>query len=165
MEKEAVFGIVQRRNSLKFRYLRVTYSYALRGVSYGITSRDFVCHKSPPHSRNRLTLWGLTAPNPPKKRMKEGMLYMKDIRIAVRVTAKEKEKIQSKARKCGLSTTEYVKQRALGYEPRGIPPDALFLCLEKLGELADKASSPELDKEIGDVLKEITAEFLLPGKG
>ena len=90
---------------------------------------------------------------------------MKDIRIAVRVTAKEKEKIQSKARKCGLSTTEYVKQRELGYEPRGIPPDALFLCLEKLGELADKASSPELDKEIGDVLKKITAAFLLPGKG
>ncbi|MGI6363455.1 MAG: plasmid mobilization protein [Bacillota bacterium] len=28
---------------------------------------------------------------------------MKDIRIAVRVTAKEKEKIRSKARKCGLS--------------------------------------------------------------
>lgn len=26
----------------------------------------------------------------------------KDIRIAVRVTAKEKEKIQTKARKCGL---------------------------------------------------------------
>ena len=89
----------------------------------------------------------------------------KDIRIDVRVTAKEKEKIQSKARKCGLSTTEYVKQRALGYEPRGIPPDALFLCLEKLDELADKANSPELDVEISTVLKEITAAFLLPGKG
>jgi len=88
----------------------------------------------------------------------------KDVRIAVRVTAKEKEKIQSKARKCGLSTTEYVKQRALGYEPRAVPPDALFGCLERLGELADKASS-ELDKEISTVLKQITAEFLLPGKG
>lgn len=88
----------------------------------------------------------------------------KDVRIAVRVTAKEKEKIQSKARKCGLSTTEYVKQRALGYEPRAVPPDALFVCLEMLGELADKASSPELDKEIYTVLKQITAEFLLPGK-
>ena len=86
-------------------------------------------------------------------------------RIELRVTAKEKEKIQSKARKCGLSTTEYVKQRALGYEPRGIPPDALFICLEKLGELEDKASSPELDKKISDVLNEITAAFLLPGKG
>ena len=88
----------------------------------------------------------------------------KDVRIAVRVTAKEKEKIQSKARKCGLSTTEYVKQRALGYEPRAVPPDALFGCLERLGELADKDSS-ELDKEISTVLKQITAEFLLPGKG
>ena len=109
--------------------------------------------------------FGGLLPPIPRNKMKEGMLYMKDIRIAVRVTAKEKDKIQSKARKCGLSTTEYVKQRALGYEPRGIPPDALFLCLEKLGELADKASSPELDKEISDVLKEITAAFLLPGKG
>ena len=89
----------------------------------------------------------------------------KDVRIAVRVTAKEKEKIQAKARRCGLSTTEYVKQRALGYEPRGIPPDALFVCLEKLGELESKASSPELDEEIHIVLKQIAAEFLLPGKG
>ena len=89
----------------------------------------------------------------------------KDVRIAVRVTAIEKEKIQAKARKCGLSTTEYVKQRALGYKPRTVPPDALFACLEKLGELADKASSPELDKEICAVLKQITAELLLPGKG
>ena len=89
----------------------------------------------------------------------------KDVRIAVRVTVKEKDKIQSKARKCGLSTTEYVKQRALGYEPRAVPPDALFGCLERLGELGGRASSPELDKEISAVLKEITAEFLLPGKG
>lgn len=89
----------------------------------------------------------------------------KDIRIAVRVTAMEKEKIQAKARKCRLSTTEYVRQRALGYEPRAVPPDALFVCLERLGELADKVSSPELDEEIRTLLKQITAEFLLPGKG
>ena len=89
----------------------------------------------------------------------------KDIRIAVRVTAKEKEKVQAKARKCGLSTTEYIKQRALGYEPRAVPSDALFACLEKLDELANKVSSPELNEKIGAVLKQITAEFLLPGKG
>ena len=102
---------------------------------------------------------------PPIPQGKERDAMGKDVRIAVRVTAMEKEKIQAKARKCGLSTTEYVKQRALGYEPRGIPPDALFLCLEKLGELADKANSPELDVEISTALKEITAAFLLPGKG
>ena len=89
----------------------------------------------------------------------------KDVRIAVRVTVKEKDKIQSKARKCGLSTTEYIKQRALGHEPRAVPPDALFVCLEKLGELANKDSSPELDEKICAVLKQITTEFLLPEKG
>ena len=55
---------------------------------------------------------------PPIPQGKECDAMGKDVRIAVRVTAKEKEKIQTKARKCGLSTTEYVKQRALGYEPR-----------------------------------------------
>ena len=89
----------------------------------------------------------------------------KDVRIAVRVTAMEKARTQAKASKCGLSVTEYVKQRALGYEPRAVPPDALFVCLEMLGELADKVSSPELDEEICAVLKQITAEFLLPVKG
>ena len=61
--------------------------------------------------------------------------------------------------------SRYNKQRALEYEPRAVSPDALFACLEKLSELADKASSPELDKEICTVLKQITAEFLFPGKG
>ena len=89
----------------------------------------------------------------------------KDIRIAVRVTAKEKERIQAKARKCGLSATEYVKQRALGYEPRSVPPNALFHFLEKLSSLENKTASPELDAEISSLLKEITAAFLLPGKG
>ena len=45
--KKAIFGIVQRRNTLKSRYLTAAFLYALRGVSYGIASRDFVCHKSP----------------------------------------------------------------------------------------------------------------------
>lgn len=88
-----------------------------------------------------------------------------DPTITFRLDRRDKEKIQSKARKCGLSVTEYVKQRALRYEPRTVPPDALFACLEKLGELADKASSPELDERIYTVLKQITAAFLLPGKG
>ena len=74
-----------------------------------------------------------------------------------------------------LSDSNYAKiifekqeQPAIAYavKNRGRWPsgDALFACLEKLGELADKASSPELNKEICTVLKHITAEFLLPGK-
>ena len=116
-------------------------------MMYASIRRDFVYqspNQNPPQEAD-LLFGGLPPPIPRKGEMHMG----KDIRIAVRVTAKEKDKIQSKARKCRLSTTEYVKQRALGYEPRGIPPDALFLCLEKLSELADKASSPEQAFEIG----------------
>ena len=89
----------------------------------------------------------------------------KDMRIAVRVTTKEKERIQAKARKCGLSTTEYMKQRALGYEPRGVPPNVLFVLLEKLGELADKTSSPKLDEKIEALLQQIASTLLLPERG
>ena len=125
-----------------------------------------MCAKVPIRSRpvRRLYPLGAAAPNPPKPDLIATQEYIEG-KIYYRNPAKEKEKIQSKARKCGLSTTEYVKQRALGYEPKGIPPDALFVCLEKLDELADKASSPELDEGIYTVLKQITAAFLLPGKG
>ena len=88
----------------------------------------------------------------------------KDNRIAVRVTDKEKQAIQGKAKKCGLSASEYVKQRALGYEPRAVPPNALFILLEKIGDLESKSTSVELNAEIEELLKEITAVLLLPGK-
>ena len=71
MEKEAVFGIVQRRNSLKLRYLGVAYSYALRGASHGITSRDFVCqspNQNPPQEAD-LLFEGLPPPIPRKGEM------------------------------------------------------------------------------------------------
>lgn len=88
----------------------------------------------------------------------------KNIRISVRLTEKEKQTIQAKAKKCGLSTTEYVKQRALGYEPRTVPPNAFFVLLEKIGDLESKSTSAELNAEIEKLLKEITADLLLPGK-
>ena len=49
LSKKAVFDIVQRRNTLKSRYLTAAFLYALRGVSYGIASRDFV-RQVPPQS-------------------------------------------------------------------------------------------------------------------
>ena len=85
--------------------------------------------------------------------------------IDIRVTTKEKEKINQFAAKCGLSTSEYLRQRGLRYEPRAVPPDALFACLEKLGELEGKASSLELDGEIRSLLQKMTTALLLPGKG
>ena len=42
--------------------------------------------------------------------------------INVRVSVTEKKKVTMLARKCGLSLSEYLLQRALGYEPGGIYP-------------------------------------------
>ena len=42
--------------------------------------------------------------------------------INVRVTVTEKKKVTMLAKKCGLSLSAYLRQRALGYEPGGHPP-------------------------------------------
>ena len=88
----------------------------------------------------------------------------KETRIAFRLSKKEKQIITAKAKKCGLSTTEYVKQRALGYEPKSVPPDALFLLLERIGEIENKSTSLELNAQIGKLLTDIANILLLPGK-
>ena len=41
---------------------------------------------------------------------------------------------------CGLSLSEYLRQRALGYEPGGHPPKEAFDVLDKLDEIAESCS-------------------------
>ena len=62
--QEAVFGVVWRRNMLKSRYLTAAFLYALRGVSYGIASRDFVCQSSNQKPQIFLRLCSLRADRP-----------------------------------------------------------------------------------------------------
>ena len=47
-------------------------------------------------------------------------------RIDIRVNQKDKDKIKRFAEKCNLSISEYLVQRALGYEPRTVLPDVFF---------------------------------------
>ena len=56
-------------------------------------------------------------------------------RIEVRLTEKQKEQIDRAARKCGVTQSEYLRQRALGSEPKTVLPDAFFVCCEKLDRL------------------------------
>ena len=88
----------------------------------------------------------------------------KENRIAFRVTDQEKKRIAVLAKKCGLSVSEYVKQRALGYAPQPVLPVAIFPLLEKIGQLQDLAASPETDAAICTLLKEISDTLLLPRK-
>ena len=52
------------------------------------------------------------------------------------------------AKRCGLSLSEYLRQRALGYEPGGHPPKEVFNVLDKLDQIAESCS-PTTSAEIG----------------
>ena len=65
----------------------------------------------------------------------------RSVGINVCVSVTEKKKVTMLARKCGLSLSEYLRQRALGYEPGGHPPKEVFDVLDKLDEIAEQYSA------------------------
>ena len=67
----------------------------------------------------------------------------RSVGINVRVTVTEKKKVTMLARKCSLSLSEYLRQRALGYEPGGQPPKEVFDVLDRLDEIAENCSARE----------------------
>ena len=64
----------------------------------------------------------------------------RSVGINVRVSVTEKRKMTLMAKRCGLSLSEYLRQRALGYEPGGHPPKEVFNVLDKLDEMAESCS-------------------------
>mgnify|MGYP001859395215 CR=1 FL=1 len=62
----------------------------------------------------------------------------RSVGLNVRVSPAEKHRIQTAAGRCGLSLSEYLRQRAVGYEPRWHPPGRLFEALAVLERLADR---------------------------
>ena len=55
----------------------------------------------------------------------------RSVGINVRVSVTEKRKMTLMAKRCGLSLSEYLRQRALGYEPGGQPPKEVFDVLDQ----------------------------------
>lgn len=86
-------------------------------------------------------------------------------RIDIRVKPKDKEKIKRIAEKCNLTVSEYVVQRALGYEPRTVLPDVFFDFYNKLCELCNTAGfTPETESKLLALIDEIHSELLLSKK-
>ena len=56
----------------------------------------------------------------------------KENRIAFRVTDQEKKRITVLAKKCGLSVSEYIKQRALGMRRSQFSQKSYFPCWKRL---------------------------------
>ena len=65
----------------------------------------------------------------------------RSVGINVRVSVTEKRKMTLMAKRCGLSLSEYLRQRALGYEPGGHPPKEVFDVLDKLDKLDEIAEN------------------------
>ena len=85
--------------------------------------------------------------------------------ISVRAKPKDKERIKNLAKRCGLSVTEYMLKRALGYEPRSVLPDAFFDFYGRLCELVNTEKfSPETEEEILNFIGRLQTELLLPGR-
>lgn len=91
----------------------------------------------------------------------------KNARIELRVTQSEKKKIARLAESCGLSQSEYVRQRTLGYAPRTVQPDVFFDFYQTLCRLCDEVAdkvSPENERKLLEVVDEIQQRLLLPEK-
>ena len=87
--------------------------------------------------------------------------------IYVRVTEKEKARIQNKAKKCGLSVSEYLRKKALGYSPKALLPESFYEFTEKIGilyEALGTLNSTELQAEVLKLLDEIYAKLLTPDR-
>ncbi len=85
-------------------------------------------------------------------------------RLEIRVTPEAKNKIERYASKCGLTTTEYVTKRALGFTPRTVLPDAFFNFYRKLCEICNYEMTPETEAKLLTLIDEIHSEILSPKK-
>lgn len=98
------------------------------------------------------------------------MLCMNEVKnknLFIRVSEKEKSLIERNAEKCGLSVSEYLRQRALGYMPRSVLPEVFFSFSDKLDGLCiacEGKISADTEAKIIALIDEITAELILPQK-
>ncbi|MBQ9189060.1 MAG: ribbon-helix-helix protein, CopG family [Clostridia bacterium] len=76
-------------------------------------------------------------------------------RIEVRLTEKQKEQIDRAAKRCGITTSEYLRQRALGGEPKAVLPDAFFVCCETL----DRLTRAPYAKDVNDAALAVLIEM------
>ena len=91
----------------------------------------------------------------------------KDKRIELRVTPADKAKIERLAASCGLTQSEYLRQRALGYAPRTVLPDVFFDFHQALCRLCDEVAdkvSPETEQRLLEVADAIQQHLLLPAR-
>ena len=76
-----------------------------------------------------------------------------DARLQLRLSLKEKDKIERNARRCGMSVSGYVRQCCLGREQRTRPPDVFWELLEELYTITVLLPMPEQQRLSGLILR------------
>ncbi len=76
-----------------------------------------------------------------------------DTRLQLRLSLKEKEKIERNAKRCGMSVSGYVRQCCRGREPKGRPPDVFWELLEELYTITALLPMPEQQRLSGLILR------------
>ena len=84
--------------------------------------------------------------------------------INTRFSEKEKQLVEQYAAACGLSRSEYLRKRALGYEPRPAVGDSFYQLYSKLCDLCNQSLSVETEKVVLELITDIRSELLLPKK-
>lgn len=93
------------------------------------------------------------------------MNEIKNKNLFIRVSSKEKNLIERNAERCGLSVSEYLRQRALGYMPRAVLPEEFFSFNDKLDELCvavEGKITADTEERIIALIDSITEELILP---
>ena len=91
----------------------------------------------------------------------------KTTRIEIRLTPREKEKIKSLAASCNLSTSEYIRQRALGFVPNTVQPDVFYLFYSQLCNLCNSIEntvSQETEQQVVNLTKDIHSQMMITQK-
>ena len=131
-------------------------------MSYTVTSRELVRQVPTATEPHRCDFKDTLTPDERKT-----IIMEKDKRIELRVTPADKAKIERLAKICGLSLSEYLRQRALGYAPRAVLPDVFFDFHQTLCRLCDEVAdkvSPETEQKLLEVADAIQRQLLLPAK-
>ena len=85
--------------------------------------------------------------------------------IFVRVSKKEKKQIDRYRKLCGLTLSEYLRQRAFGYEPKPIPPWELTEILDRMTGIYTNSKgtmTPETEAKLVDIIGQLHQKIYLP---
>ena len=82
--------------------------------------------------------------------------------INIRLTPKEKMQMEKLAETCGLSLSEYLRKRGLGYEPRPLLDASFYQFYTQLCDLCNQPISADVEVALLNLITDIRRELLLP---